>query len=86
MTISSWILVGVIVVAIIGFIINGHKKTWFKIYLANNDVLLVYRKMSDWWSKDGSGIMGFSLPDGRSIKVSKHWIIKIEAENDELPK
>lgn len=80
MTIGSWIFVIVVVVAIVGLTIGNRKKQWYKLYLANNDVLQVYRKMSDWWWRDTQGIMGFRLADGRRIRVSKHWILKIEEE------
>jgi hypothetical protein len=79
MTIASWILIAVIVVAIIGMFVSGRKKTYYIIYLANNDTINVYRKMSDWFWRDTSGIMGFWMPDGNRLMVSKHWIIKIEA-------
>lgn len=78
MTIAGWILIIVLLVAAVGFIVSGKKRRWYKVYLANNDTLMVYRKMSDWWWRDTTGIMGFRLVDGRHIKVSKHWIIKVE--------
>lgn len=80
MTIGSWVFVGVLVVAIVGFIVSGRRKRWYKVYLANNDVLCVYRVMSDWWWRDSSGMKGFRLPDGRVLDVSKHWIIKVEED------
>jgi hypothetical protein len=80
MTIGSWILIAVIVVAFISIVFGGRKKKWYKVYLANNDVIPVYRKMSDWWWRDTSGMMGFRLIDGRRLNVSKHWIIKVEED------
>ena len=77
MTLNTWILVGVIIVAIIGYFVNGKKKRWYRIYLVNGDMFVVYRQMLDWWWRDSNGMLGFRLPDGKSIKVSKHGVVKI---------
>lgn len=86
MTIGTWILAGVIIVAIIGVITQGRKRKWYRLFTANNEVELVYRKMSDWWFRDRSGMMGFHKPDDTAIMLSKHWILKIEEVADVLEK
>jgi hypothetical protein len=82
MSAGTIVLILVVVVAVIATILGNRKKKWFKLYLANNDVLRVYRRMTDWWFGDSNAIMGFHLEDGRSMKVSKHWIIKVEEEQE----
>jgi hypothetical protein len=78
MTYGTWILLGVLVLAIIWILTQGKKKRWYDIYMANGEPIRGYRKMSDWWFRDIEGFTSYRLPDGRVIKVSKHFTIKVE--------
>ena len=50
-----------------------------KVTLANNEVLHLQRHWYDWWVLDVGKIMSFW--DGKKrIKISSHWVIKIEEE------
>ena len=80
MDLTFWVFLAVVVIGILVVVIGGRKKRWYTIYLANNDIAHGFRTMFDWWWNDSTGIMGFRLPDGRKLKVSKHWILKVEED------
>jgi len=73
------LIVFVVFVVVVGIlvVVGAKKKKWYTVFLANNDVIHVYRKMFDWWLIDISGMLGFHDKDGKIVKISKHWIIKV---------
>jgi hypothetical protein len=79
---ALWIAIGVFIISlIIASVISRRYRTYYKVYLANNDTLRGFRTGWDkLWRSDESGIMVFHLDDGKSTRISKHWIIKIEEE------
>lgn len=78
MTIGTWVLLIVIVVAIIGILVGGRKRRWYKVYFDNLDVVTAYRKMGDWWWRDTSGMMAFRTGEGKRIKFGVRHIVKVE--------
>ena len=50
-----------------------------KVTLANNEVLHCERRWYDFWWFDGFKTMSFWVK-GKRIRISNHWIIKIEDE------
>lgn len=72
----EWILAGLVVIALIYVIISSRKKRWYKVYLANNDVLLLYKTVGDFWFREGSGKAIFRYEDGRVVVFPDrgHWI------------
>ena len=92
------IVVGVVIVLLVlwMFFRTGHK-TWWKIYLANNDVMLLYRDASTrWGTQQVSGFMVFKDEYGRRhlftknaegwfVSGSPHWIIRmVEVYDNEV--
>ncbi len=45
--------------------------------MASNEVIRAYRQMSDWWFRDITGFSSYRLPDGRFVKISQHFTIKV---------
>lgn len=91
MSVGMWVLLAVVVIASITIITQGRKRKWYDVYTANNDVIRVYRKMSDWWLRDSGEMMGYRkevMDDAtKSVKsirtwIPRHWIIKIEEVSD----
>lgn len=53
----------------------------YTIYMANNDVQQVTRSPMDWWMRDlggANGMLAFRTQDGKILRVSKHFLLKIE--------
>lgn len=53
----------------------------YTIYMANNDVQQVSRSPLDWWFRDlggPNGMLAFHKQDGGIMRVSKHFLLKIE--------
>lgn len=53
-----------------------HLYTKVTIYLGTNEIIEAKRAVWDWLN-EGWTAMLFHLPDGRRMKVQKHWIIRI---------
>lgn len=53
-----------------------------KVTLANNEVMHLERHWYDYWLLDLGKMMSF-WQKGKRIKISNHWIIKIEEETEE---
>ncbi len=83
MSIALWAALVVFLSGLIVLAINSRKRVWYMVYLANPEMseLHVYRSGWDkFWHGDEAGIMMFHDKQGKSIRVSKHWIIKIVEE------
>lgn len=55
-------------------------KKWYRVFLANNEVVRLSRGMSDQWIFDTSRMMSFHDENGKRVTISKHWIIKVVEE------
>lgn len=76
------ILLGMIIVAMIAMVaVGGFRKKWYKVFLANNDVIEVYKTWSDrFWQSDRATMGLFRLASGKQVRISVHWILKIEEQ------
>lgn len=73
------IVLGVVVVLMVILVaVGARKKKWYTVYMENLDVFHVYRKMFDWWTIDGSGMLGFHDENDKIVKVSKQYIVKVK--------
>lgn len=81
---ALWIALGVFFCSLVAVaIVSRRSKTWYRVYMANPEMSVehVYRTFWDkMWLSDWGGVMIFRLESGRIIRLSKHWIIKIEEE------
>jgi hypothetical protein len=88
MSSASYILFGVAVVilALMAWVSFGSKKKkWFKVYLANNDVMLLYRDLGERWWRTSDRYMRFKDEYGREVTFpsNAHWILMWESVADD---
>ena len=79
------IVIGALVVALSAWVILGsHKKQWYKVYLANNDVMLLCRDMNERWWRTSDRYMRFKNEMGVEVTFpsNAHWILMWEAVPD----
>ena len=84
MNIPLLIVLALFVVGFVLLILIGKRRVrWYKVHLANPEQseLSVYRTFMDrWWALDGGKFVTFRREDGRKVRLSTHWIIKIESQ------
>ena len=81
-TTTVLIAFGVLLLALAIWIIYGSKKRqWYKVYLANNDVLLLYRDMNERWWRTSDRYLRFKDEKGSEITfpTNGHWVLMWEA-------
>ena len=79
------IVLGVLIVGLAVWIFIGSKKReWYKVYLANNDVMLLYRDLNERWWRTSDRYMRFKDEYGREITFpsNAHWILMWESVPD----
>ena len=81
---ALWIALGVLFVSLVALaVVSRRNKTWYSVYMANPEMSIehVYRTIWDkMWLTGEGGIMLFHKQNGQAVRLSKHWIIKIEEE------
>ena len=82
MNASLILFLAILILVILAVIIGGRKKRWYRVYMVNNDTMLVYRTTNDFWWRDSRGLILFHLPTGNRVGISKHNLIKIVEEDD----
>lgn len=75
-------LIGIVALAGLVALIKGRKKKWYIVYLANNDVQLLYRTASLWWFSDSRDRIVFRNPDGTAKVFISKWILFYEQVMD----
>lgn len=83
-----WLVVLLVLIALFGVMIGigSRKKRWEKIYLANNDVMCLYRTKSDYWFRDRRDMSSFRDISGRYVMLSNRFTLKREEiSEDEVP-
>lgn len=85
MNLIGWILIGLIVLIGVGITLQSRKKKWYKVYLANNDVLLLYRDIRERWWRTSDRYMRFKDEFGREITFpsNAHWVLMWEEVDEE---
>ena len=79
------VAVGIIIVSLLIWVTVGSKKrTWYLVYMANNDVMLLYRDLNERWWRTSDRYMRFKKETGEEITFpsNAHWVLKWE----EVPK
>lgn len=84
MSIGAWILVGAVIIALISLIVRGKHKTWYKVYTADPDILLLYRTLNDGIRRGGDKNLIFRNAIGNVVGFPNrgHWILKYEMLKD----
>ena len=75
------ILLGLLILGVAIWIIVGSKKrTWYKVYLANNEVLLLYRDFKERWWRTSDRYMRFKNEQNKEITFPSgaHWVLMME--------
>lgn len=84
------IVIGILIIALIGWVtIGSNKRRWYKVYLANNDVKLLYRDLNERWWRTSDRYMRFKDERGQEVTFpsNAHWVIMWESVSEaELPK
>lgn len=80
MNLIGWILIGIILLIGVWIIFQSRKRKWYKVYLANNDVLLLYRDIKERWWRTSDRYMRFKDEFGREITFpsNAHWVLMWE--------
>lgn len=75
------IILGLLIVAIAAWIMfESRKRKWYKVYMANNDVRLLYRDFKERWWRTSDRYMRFKDEYGKEITfpANAHWILMWE--------
>ena len=80
-----WVLIGIIAVLLILAFIRGKCKKWYRVTLANNDVMLLYKIASDWWFKESKNRVVFRKENGSMVVFpgEAKWILMYEELDNE---
>lgn len=79
------IIIAIFIVGMIAWLYFGSKKKrWYKVYLANNDVLLLCRDLNERWWRTSDRYMRFKDEYNREITfpANAHWILMWEEVPD----
>jgi hypothetical protein len=76
----GYAIVGVMVILLIWVTFGSSKVKWFKVYLANNDVLLLKRDLRERWWRTSDRYMRFKNENNREITFpsNAHWVLMWE--------
>ena len=80
------IVLGAMILGLIVWVSLGSKKRkWFKVYLANNDVMLLYRDWNERMWRTSDRYMRFKDEYGVEVTFpsNAHWILMWEAVPDD---
>jgi hypothetical protein len=84
----GWVLIGIIVITLAWISFGSRKKRWYKVYLANNDVMLLQRDLKERWWRTSDRYLRFVDEFGRehTFPTNGHgWILYwVEVPNKEL--
>jgi hypothetical protein len=88
MNLQVGIIIGVFVVLMFAWLYLGsRKKRWYRVYIANNDVMLLSRDLNERWWRTSDRYLRFKDEFGREITFSSnaHWILYwVEVPDNEL--
>ncbi len=79
---AFWIAMGVLSISLVLVaLISGFRKKWYRVYMANPETNEEHVCRSGWdtfWRSDEAGMMVFHRDDGKTVRIGKSWIQKIE--------
>lgn len=80
----GYVLLGLIVLLALWVIFSSKKVKWYKVYLANNDVMLLKRDLRERWWRTSDRYMRFKDDHGNEITFpgGAHWILMMEEVPD----
>jgi hypothetical protein len=87
MSYIGYALLAAVVGMLVWVTVGSSKKTWYKVYLANGDILLLQRDLKERWWRTSDRYMRFKDERGREITFYSggHWVLMTEeVPNSEL--
>ena len=81
LNVLAFIIAGIILVCLFFYIFtNSKKKRWYKVTLANQNVMLLSRDIGDRWWRSNSYWLRFKKEDGTEVSFSSggHWVLMLE--------
>ena len=80
MDIANTVLVafiGIIIAVLIWVTVISKKKKWYKVYMANNDILLLYRDLNERWFRTNSKYMRFKDEYNKEVTFPSNarWVL-----------
>ncbi len=80
----GYAIIGLIVILGLWITFGSRKKRWYKVYLANNDVLLLQRDLKERWWRTSDRYMRFVNEYGKEITFpsNAHWVLMWEEVPD----
>ena len=71
------ILIVIGAILVVGFVLTTSRARQFTIYMANDDVMHLYRRWYDFWLFDSAGFQTFRDDQGRVVRVNRHYTLKV---------
>lgn len=77
----SYGIIALIIILAIWVSVGSKKRTWYIVYLANNDVKLLCRDLNERWWRTSDRYMRFKDESGKEITFpsNAHWVLMWEA-------
>ena len=79
-------LVAILAVAV-WIIVGSSRRKWYKVYLANNEILLLYRDFGERWWRTNNFYIRFKDEVGKEVTFpsNAHWVLMWEeVHKDEI--
>jgi hypothetical protein len=83
----GWVIIGIIGVILLWISFGSRKKKWYKVYLANNDVMLLQRNLKERWWRTSDRYLRFVDEFGKewTFPSNAHWILMwVEVPDKEI--
>ena len=81
---TFWVILGLLIILGVWLYLGSKKKRWYKVYLANNDILLLSRDLTERWWRTSNRYMRFKNEFGKefTFPAEAHWILYWEEVPD----
>lgn len=80
----GYVIIGLIVLLGVWITFGSRKKRWYKVYLANNDIMLLQRDIKERWWRTSDRYLRFVNEQGHEITFpsNAHWVLMWEEVPD----
>ena len=82
----TWVIIiaAMLVVLVVYSSLSTGKKKWYKVFLTNNDVMLLYRDFSERWWRTNDRYLRFKNEEGKEVSFldDGRWILFMEEAKD----
>lgn len=79
-SVIGYIILGLILALAISIMFQSKKRSYYKVYLANNDIKLLYRDFRERWWRTSDRYMRFKDEHDKEITFPSgaHWVLMME--------